>query len=149
MIASVQKDHFELPWQLFQNMRSDEGRGPDGCFVFLGQVLAMSTGFTYACIRDHRPHDEKAVINLRIGFSIKRIHLVFVIPLVEGERVLRTDPRIHTPLWPIDLKTVPRMVQAPLGFTSLARAQYFLTNLIEAGLDHRASHEVVVSDTHS
>jgi hypothetical protein len=137
MIASVQKEHCELPWQLFQSMKSDEDRGPDGCFVFAGQVLAMSKGFTYACIRDHRPHDEKAVVNLRIGFSIKRIHLVVVIPLVEGERVLKTDARIHTALWPIGLRTMPQFAHPPARFTSLARAQYFLTNLIEAGLVQR------------
>src|SRR5271170_4728025 len=113
MIASVQKDHFKLPWQLFQDMKSDEDRGPDGCFVFVGQVLAMTKGFTYACIRDHRPQDEKAVVNLRIGFSIKRIHLIVVIPLVEGERVLKTDPRIHTALWPVGLRTMVRLVQPP------------------------------------
>lgn len=137
MIASVQKDHLELPWQLFQNMKLDENQGPDGCFVFVGQFLAMSKGFTYACLRDHRPHDVKAVVHLRVGFSIKRIHLVVVIPLVEGERILKTDPRFHTPLWPIGLRTVPRSTQTPARFTSFARAQYFLTNLIEAGLVQR------------
>jgi hypothetical protein len=137
MIASVQKDHLGLPWQLFQNMRSDEDQGPDGCFVFAGQVLAMSKGFTYACIRDHRPQDERAVVNLRVGIAIKRVHLVVVIPMVEGERVIKSAG-IHTALWPIGLKTMPRLVQPPARFSSLARAQYFLTNLVEAGLVRRS-----------
>jgi hypothetical protein len=137
MIASVQQGRVELPWHIFQNMRKSENHGPDGCFAFAGQILAMVEGFTYACLRDYLPPSEKNVVQLRVGFSIKRVHFVVVIPLVEGERIIRTDPRMHTALWPIDLKTVLRQVQAPATFASRARLQDFLTNLIEAGFVRR------------
>jgi hypothetical protein len=137
MIASVQKDHFELPWRLFQSMGSKENQGPDGCFVFVAQLLSMTKGFTYACIRDHRAEDEDAVVQLRIGFSAKRAQFVVVIPMVEGERIIKFDPRMHTAIWPDNIRAIPRTVPPPPGFRSLARAQYFMTNLIEAGLVQR------------
>jgi hypothetical protein len=134
MIASIQKDHIELPWSIFQKMRSSERNGPDGCFVFVGQVFAISKGFTYACMRDHSPEDESEIVQVRIGFSIKRIHLVVVIPLVPGDRIIKADPRMHTSIWPVGTKTLIRQAHAPARFASLAEAQYFLTNLIEAAI---------------
>jgi hypothetical protein len=134
MIASVQPDPVSLPWHLFTNMRLREEDGPEGCYVFVNQVFAMNQGFTYACLRDHRPNDEKATVQLRVGFSMKRIHLVAVIPVVEGERIIAIDPRIHRALWPPDVRIKQRLIQPPAQFASLALAQFFLTNLVEAGL---------------
>lgn len=134
MIASTQQNQTTLPWTPFTNMRSNRDSGPDGCFVFVGQVFALNQGFTFACLSDYRASDEKEIVQLRVGFSIKRIHLVVVIPIVEGQRVVRIDQRMHRPLWPPGVTIQNQSVTAPPGFASLGEAQYFLTNLVQAGL---------------
>ena len=134
MIASVQPNQIPLPWHLFTNMRAKENRGPDGCYVFLGQVFAMNQGFTYSCLIDHKPSDEKEIVQLRVGFSIKRIHLVIVIPIVDAERAILLDPRMHKSLWPPDVIVRHRFSQPPPQFARLAEVHFFVTNLIQAGL---------------
>jgi hypothetical protein len=142
MIASAQQNQISLPWHLFTNMRSKENNGPDACYVFVGQVFAMNQGFTYACLSDHRPSDEKEIVQLRVGFSIKRIHLVTVIPVVEAERVMLIDPRMHRPLWPPDIKLQHRLCYPPSKIATLREAQFFVTNLIQAGLIEKAGETV-------
>jgi hypothetical protein len=134
MIASAQPAQVDLLWTLFMNMRVKESAGPEGCYVFVGQVFSLNQGFTYACLRDQKAVDENAIVQLRVGFSLKRLHLIVVIPLVDGERVFTIDQRMHRPLWPPNVAMIHRPANPPIQFETLAQAQFFLTNLIEAGL---------------
>lgn len=134
MILSNQRTKYELPWRVFQNLRTDEERGPDGCFVLAAQLLMLPNGFSYTC-RPNIFSEAQAPVQFKVGFAVNRLHFVVVVPVLEAQRVLRFDSNIHVPLWPsvsFGFRT-PRS-SYPAGFESVAHMQDFLTSLVEAGI---------------
>ena len=134
VILSIQQTRYELPWRMFQSLGTDEERGPDECFVFAGQLSMLPDGFSYTC-HPNILSEAQAPVQFRVGFAVNRLHFVVIIPVLEGQRVLRFDPRIHVPLWPSVSVGFPTPHDTyPAGFDSLGRMQDFLTGLVEAGI---------------
>lgn len=134
MILSIQQTKHELPWRKFENLGTDEERGPDGCFVLAAQLAMLPDGFSYTC-HPNILSETQPPVQFRVGFAVNRLHLVVIIPVLEGQRVLRFDPNIHVPLWPSALVRLASPQSGyPAGFDSVARMQDFLTGLVEAGI---------------
>ncbi len=133
MLLSVQQACYELPWGIFQRLAKDEASGPEGCFVLAAQISTLPDGFTYVCHPNILAENESPV-QFRVGFSIQRLHLVVIIPVRDGQHVLRFDSRVHLSLWPPTVAWIQRNEVYPPGFDSVAQLQEFLTGLVEAGI---------------
>jgi hypothetical protein len=134
IISVVQTMRFELPWEIFQNLRTPEIDGPNGCFVFGLQQLLLPKGFLYTC-----PSDELngKPFQLRVGFSIHHLHFVVVIPIVQGLRMARVAAGLHVPLWPLDMQVLASYKKAPPHLGTPSQFLDFLTNLVEVGIVSR------------
>lgn len=137
MILSIQSSKYELPWYRFNNLGAAEESGPDGCFVLAAQLAMLPNGFSYTC-HPNILSEAEAPVQFRLGFAVNRMHFVVIIPVLEGQRVLRFDPNIHVPLWPATSVgfAIPHD-SYPAGFDSVGRMQDFLTGLVEAGIAGR------------
>jgi hypothetical protein len=132
MIASVQTAQLKLPWHLFESLSSDEQVGPDGCFVLSTQLPFLPNGFLYSCPTDALTVDGPPV-QVRVGFSIRHLSFVTVIPIVEAPRVIRVAAGVHVPIWSLDLEARCRWIPFPT-MSSPGELISVLTNLVEAGI---------------
>ena len=138
MIASAQKNLPDLPWTLFRGLSRTPQEIPAQCIVMAAQVPFLPSGFLYACPADHMAGTE-ALIQVRVGFSINKLHFIVVIPFVEAERVVRTSG-VQLPLWPLEMEILVAHRHFPT-FTSPNDLINFLTNLVEAGvISDRKAH---------
>jgi hypothetical protein len=85
----------------------------------------------HACPTDVSPSTGK-VTQVRVGFSIRKLHFVVVIPFETGERMVRTSG-VHSPIWPLDNEILVRYVFFPT-FTSPNDLINFLVGLVESGI---------------
>ncbi len=131
MIASAQKNLPELPWPLFQGLASTPRNIPVQCIVVAAQLPFLPKSFLYACPADHQAGSE-ALIHVRVGFSINKLHFVVTIPFLEADRIVRTSG-VQLPLWPLDLEILVAHKDFPT-ITSPNDLINFLTNLVEAGI---------------
>ncbi len=131
IISVVQTLRFELPWEIFQNLRKHETDGPNGCFVLATQQRQLPKGYLYTC-----PSDELGgnLVQLRVGFSVNHVHFVVVIPIVQGLRMVRVAAGIHVPFWPLNMHVLAAYKRAPTDIGTPNKFLDFLTNLIEAGI---------------
>jgi hypothetical protein len=134
MILSVQQTKYELPWKTFEYLRINEGSGPDGCIVIGAQLAMLPEGLSYTC-HPMELHESRGPVQFRVGFAINHLHLVSIIPILEGPRVARFDPNVHFPIWPPDVISIANVQPSnPFGFESVERMQDYLTGLVEAGI---------------
>lgn len=132
MIASVQTIQFDLPWAIFQRLKTHPAEGPVSCFVFASQQPSLPTGFLYTCPSDELPLGRP--IQVRIGFSIHHLCFVVVLPIVGGARTIRTAASIQVPLWPLDLHVLAAYKKAPENLTTPNQFLDFLTDTVQVGL---------------
>ncbi len=132
MLSSPQKTIKRLPWHLFRGLAEESAEMiPAECVVLAAQLPFLPKGFLYACPTDMLVAQEDSV-QVRVGFSIHRLHFVVVIPILEGPRAIMATG-VHIPLWPLDLEI--RMRYAPFPtLTSPNDLINHLTNLVQAGL---------------
>jgi hypothetical protein len=141
MITSAQKTLPELPWPLFRGLASKPQEVPIQCIVVAAQLPFLPKSFLYACPADHMAASE-ALIHVRVGFSINKLHFVVVIPFLEAERIVRTSG-VQLPLWPLDLEIRVAHKHFPT-LTSPNDLINFLTGLVEVGVVSDSSpHERV------
>ena len=130
MIASAQETKMDLPWHYFRQLASSTHEYPRECPVVSAQ-LPVSTGFLYACPTD-TPTKGGPLSQVRVGFSVRHLHFVVVIPLAEGPRMLRVSG-IHLPLWPLEMEILLHYRQFPT-ITDPKEFINFITGMVEAGL---------------
>lgn len=136
MIASTQKNRFELPWRFFQQLSKEPERIPQQCIVVGTQLGFLPEGFLWACPTDELQPGQPA-IQARVGFSVNRLHFVVVIPFQDARRIVRCSG-LHLLLWPVDVEEIvcpqllPRVSEA-------GRLINMLTNMVEAGVDTRGT----------
>lgn len=131
MIASAQKSLPELPWHLFRELANTPQSIPAQCIVVAAQLPFLPKSFLYACPTDHMSGNA-TFIQVRVGFSINKLHFVVIIPFLEADRIVRTSG-VQLPLWPLDLE----ILVAHKHFATLTSPNdliNFLTNLVEAGV---------------
>jgi hypothetical protein len=139
MILSIQHTKHELPWRIFQNLGTDEERGPDECSVLAAQLAKLPDGFLYTC-HPNILSETQPPVQFRVGFAVNRLHFAVIIPVLEGQWVLRFDPNIHVPLWPhVSVRLATPLSSYPAGFDSVPRMLDFLTGSVEAGIARRTT----------
>jgi hypothetical protein len=131
MISSAQPISEPLPWELFRRLRADESAVPEGCYIFVGHLPGLPDGFTYNYLREFLP-SLNDIIQIKFGMHVQRAHFVVVLPILGSKRILRYEPRIHSPLWPPDAPTYKRSVVLPPSFDSVNKMVFYLSNLVEA-----------------
>lgn len=134
MIASTQKNRFELPWKFFRQLSEEPERIPERCIVFGTQLGFLPDGFLWACPTDELQPGQP-VVQARVGFSVNRFHLVVVIPFQDGRRVVRCSG-LHLPLWPEEAERIVRPYLLP-PISEASELINVLTNMVEAGIDTR------------
>jgi hypothetical protein len=130
MIASAQQTKMDLPWALFQRLAGEPGEYPTECSIVAAQ-LPVPTGFLFACPGDEQERDGP-LCQVRVGFTLRHLHFVVVIPFTAGERMIRATG-IHIPIWPLRTEILVRFANF-LGPTDPKELIKLLTNLVEAGI---------------
>jgi hypothetical protein len=69
---------------------------------------------------------------VRVGFSIRKLHFVVVIPFTAGERMVRTSG-VHLPIWPLESEILVRYAFFPT-FGSPNDLINYLVEQVECGL---------------
>jgi hypothetical protein len=95
MIAAVQSKPLDLPWHRFQSLRS--ASGSHGCLVFAAHLPTLPNGFSYTCQPNELP-GRTTPVQVRIGFYVRHLHFVVIIPIFDGPRVARISNGLHIPL---------------------------------------------------
>jgi hypothetical protein len=131
MIASAQKNLPELPWRLFRGLAGTPRNIPAQCILVAAQLPFLPKSFLYACPTDHFGGSD-SLIQVRVGFSISKLHFVVIIPFLEALRMVRTSG-VQLPLWPLDLEILVAHQYFPT-ITSPNDLINFLTGLVEAGI---------------
>lgn len=130
MIASAQPDISRLPWDLFRGFAKTPERIPNECPVLAGQ-LDFLDGFLHSSRTDLSPSNDE-VIQARVGFSIRKLHFVVVIPFTAGERMVRTSG-VHLPIWPLKSEILVHYSFFPT-FSSHSDLINYLIERVECGL---------------
>ena len=133
MIASAQETKIDLPWHLFRHLAGPPTDYPNECAVVAAQ-LPIPTGFLYACPTD-TPTPGGPPCQVRVGLTVRHLHFVVVIPLIEGDRMIRASG-FHIPLWPLESEILVRYEYFPT-ITDPTKFISFLTGLVEAGICQR------------
>lgn len=129
MIASAQRTKMDLPWQMFRRLSGEPSQYPTECPVVAAQ-LPVPTGFLYACPTDEQVPDGQPC-QARVGFTLRHMHFVVVIPFTAGQRMIRATG-LHIPLWPLRNEILIRFENFPV----IADPKAFIntvTNFVHAG----------------
>jgi hypothetical protein len=130
MIASTQPDISGLPWDLFRGLARTPEQIPDECPVGAGQQDFLD-GFMHSSRTDLSSSNAEA-IQARVGFSIRKLHFVVVIPFTAGQRMVRTSG-VHLPIWPLESEILVRYAFFPT-FSSPNDLINYLVDQVECGL---------------
>jgi hypothetical protein len=130
MIASAQPDISGLPWYLFRGLARTPEQIPDECPVVAGQQDFLD-GFMHSSRTDLSSSNGQA-IQARVGFSIRKLHFVVVIPFTAGQRMVRTSG-VHLPIWPLESEILVRYAFFPT-FSSPNDLINYLVDQVECGL---------------
>ena len=131
MIASALQSKTDLPWKLFGQLAVEPERIPVECFVLAAQPPFLPEGFLYACPTAIMPEGQEPA-HICVGFTVRHLHFVVVIPLFPADRVVRTSS-IHTPVWPLDLEIGVVYRNFPT-FSLPSDLINYLTSIVEVGV---------------